>query len=78
MRVPVKVQRTGTDKYGRTLARVTVNGQDAGAYVVGKGLARRWQWGAAPRPYRFFARGCQVVGNSDPVNSLASGSSEWF
>lgn len=36
------VARCGVDRYGRTLARVTVNGRDAGAYLVGLGLARWW------------------------------------
>lgn len=40
---PVMVQRTGVDRYGRTLALVTVNGRDAGAYLVGHGLARWWR-----------------------------------
>jgi endonuclease YncB( thermonuclease family) len=39
----VTIQRTGLDRYGRTLARVTVHGQDAGAYLVGLGLARWWR-----------------------------------
>lgn len=39
----VKVRRTGVDPYGRTLARVTVNGRDAGVYLIGLGLARRWR-----------------------------------
>lgn len=39
----VMVERQGVDRYGRTLARVTVNGQDAGAYLVSLGLARWWQ-----------------------------------
>jgi len=33
----------GRDRYGRLLARVVVNGQDAGAYLIGQGLARHWQ-----------------------------------
>lgn len=36
------IQRTGTDRYRRTLARVTVNGRDVGAVMVQEGLARRW------------------------------------
>jgi endonuclease YncB( thermonuclease family) len=40
---PVRVQRLGLDRYGRTLARVTVNGRDAGDYLIALGLARRWQ-----------------------------------
>lgn len=40
---PVKVRRVGIDRYGRTLAVVTVNGKDAGAYLVNLGLARWWR-----------------------------------
>ena len=39
----VMVRRTGTDRYGRTLARVSVNGRDAGEYLVSLGLARLWR-----------------------------------
>ena len=39
---PVRIDRQGKDAYGRTLARVSVNGQDAGQYLVKYGLARRW------------------------------------
>lgn len=39
----VKFQRQGTDRYGRTLARVSVNGNDAGEYLVSVGLARPWR-----------------------------------
>jgi len=38
-----QVDRIGADAYGRTLARVRVNGQDAGEYLIGLGLARPWQ-----------------------------------
>ena len=40
---PVTLRRQGTDRYGRTLARVTVNGRDAGQMLIGLGLARRWR-----------------------------------
>ncbi|TCM12865.1 nuclease-like protein [Novosphingobium sp. PhB165] len=40
---PVTIARTGTDRYGRTLARLVVNGKDAGSYLVAMGLARPWQ-----------------------------------
>jgi endonuclease YncB( thermonuclease family) len=40
---PVKVQRQGTDRYGRTLATVTVNGRDAGRYLIDLGLAQPWR-----------------------------------
>lgn len=39
----VTIERTGTDRYGRTLAHVSVDGQDAGAYLVRQGLARAWR-----------------------------------
>lgn len=42
-RGPVMIERKGSDKYGRTLALVTVNGEDAGLYLVRLGLARRWR-----------------------------------
>jgi endonuclease YncB( thermonuclease family) len=40
---PVSIQRQGQDAYGRTLARVRVNGADAGDFLVSAGLARRWR-----------------------------------
>lgn len=40
---PVKVQRLGFDRYNRVLARVTVDGRDAGEHLVRLGLARRWR-----------------------------------
>lgn len=39
----VKIVRLGQDAYGRTLATVTVNGKDAGKYLVSRGLARPWR-----------------------------------
>ena len=42
-RGPVMVQRTGIDRYGRTLALVSVNGLDAGDYLIRLGVARRWK-----------------------------------
>lgn len=39
----VMVQPLGVDPYGRTLARVTVNGLDAGEHLISLGLARRWR-----------------------------------
>jgi len=38
-----RIQRVGADRYGRTLGRITVGGKDAGAYLVGLGLARWWR-----------------------------------
>jgi len=35
--------RLGTDTYGRTLATVSVNGVDAGDYLIAQGLARPWR-----------------------------------
>ena len=40
---PVMVQRVGVDRYRRTLARVSVDGRDAGEYLIGLGLARGWR-----------------------------------
>lgn len=42
-RGPVMIARTGSDQYGRTLARLIVNGKDAGTYLVQMGFARPWQ-----------------------------------
>jgi endonuclease YncB( thermonuclease family) len=39
----VMIEPLGPDKYGRTLAHVTVNGEDAGRYLVQRGLARWWR-----------------------------------
>lgn len=39
----VTIRRNGEDQYGRTLARVAVDGQDFGALMVAEGLARRWE-----------------------------------
>lgn len=39
----VMVMRQGFDRYGRTLALVSVNGTDAGEYLIGLGLAVRWR-----------------------------------
>ena len=43
VRGPVKIERRGLDAYGRTLARVTVNGKDAGEWLIRQGLARPWR-----------------------------------
>ena len=37
------IHRNGKDRYGRTLARLTVNGRDAGRYLIDMGLARPWK-----------------------------------
>ncbi len=39
----VEIDRQGLDSYGRTLARVRVNGRDAGRYLISQGLARPWR-----------------------------------
>lgn len=36
------VERTGTDRYGRGLARLSVAGADVGERLIEEGLARRW------------------------------------
>lgn len=37
-----RIHRSGTDRYGRTLAVLTVNGRSAGDQLVSEGLARTW------------------------------------
>ena len=39
---PYRIQRTGTDRYGRTLAIVTNRGGSIGDRLVREGLARTW------------------------------------
>lgn len=36
------VQTGGTDRYGRTLATIRIDGQDVGDILIAEGLARRW------------------------------------
>lgn len=40
---PASIERQGRDVYGRTLATVSVNGMDAGRYLIRHGLARAWR-----------------------------------
>jgi endonuclease YncB( thermonuclease family) len=46
---PVLIKRSGADRFGRTLARLTVGGRDVGALLIQEGLALPWQEGAASR-----------------------------
>lgn len=39
----VMITRLGTDPYGRTLATISVNGVDAGDYLISQGLAKPWR-----------------------------------
>ena len=39
----VSIERFGADNYGRTLANIYVNNQDAGEFLISRGLARRWR-----------------------------------
>ncbi|MFN4355021.1 thermonuclease family protein [Parvibaculum sp.] len=41
----VELQRQGTDRYGRTLARVTVDGRDVADTLIAQGLARPYGGG---------------------------------
>ncbi len=50
----VSIFRTGTDRYGRTLANVTVNGVDVGDALIAEGLARRY-----PDGCEFWCRSCE-------------------
>lgn len=38
----VTIARSGTDRYERTLATVSVNGRDAGEHLIARSLARPW------------------------------------
>ncbi len=38
----IRLARNGEDRYGRTLARVSVNGVDVGEQLVREGAAQRW------------------------------------
>ena len=42
LRSDYRVHRQGEDRYGRTLAVVTVNGRSVGDQLVREGLARTW------------------------------------
>ena len=39
----VMIERLGTDRYGRTLATVSVGGVDAGDHLISQGLAKPWR-----------------------------------
>jgi endonuclease YncB( thermonuclease family) len=39
----VSIERFGQDRYGLTLARIYVGNQDAGEYLISRGLARPWR-----------------------------------
>jgi len=39
----VQVRRSGTDRYGRTLARIRLDGRDFGRIMIEDGLARPWR-----------------------------------
>lgn len=39
---PVIVYSGRRGRYGRPLVRITVNGKDAGAFLISRGLARDW------------------------------------
>lgn len=48
---PVRVQVQGRDDYDRLLARVSVHGQDLGAWLVFSGHAWSYRYRANPGPY---------------------------
>jgi micrococcal nuclease len=39
----IEISREGEDQYGRTLAKVAVNGEDAGDQLIAMGYAREWE-----------------------------------
>lgn len=40
---PVRISRGKLDRYGRTLGRLTVNGRDAGRFLISVGMAREYR-----------------------------------
>lgn len=42
LRADYRIHREGVDRYGRTLAVITVNGRSIGDTLVSEGLARTW------------------------------------
>lgn len=38
----ITIERSGEDRYGRTLGRVLVEGRDAGEMLIERGVAVRW------------------------------------
>lgn len=40
---PVRLQRSSHDRYGRTLGKLSVRGNDAGSYLIARHLAREWR-----------------------------------
>lgn len=38
----IKVERVGVDRYGRTLATISVDGADAGRHLISLGYAKAW------------------------------------
>lgn len=49
---PVTVRRDGRDRYGRTLAYLSVNGQDIGEALITAGVALRWRPGPKAKAAR--------------------------
>lgn len=45
----VEVERQGRDRYGRTLARLSMDGRDVGETLIREGLALPWRDGAQAR-----------------------------
>lgn len=48
LRPGFEVHRSGRDRYGRTLARLTVNGIDVGQVLIAENLARPYAGGRRP------------------------------
>lgn len=64
----IEIERRGRDQYGRTLARVSLNGHDVGEALIKLGLAsgwtgRRWDWCGSPR---YDAAGAPSVTTNGP------------
>ena len=49
---PVRIDRRDTDRYGRTLAYLYVNGREVGRQLVQEGFALPWKQGAEHKAWR--------------------------
>jgi micrococcal nuclease len=72
----IEIARSERDRYGRTLARVSRNGEDLGEELVDRGLAarwdgKRWDW-CAPMPAHAIS-GAPVRPVSDRLTAQLNG-----
>lgn len=58
----VQVHGARHDDYGRLLARVELNGEDAGQWMVARGLAWSYRYRSSPGPYAAQQRRAKAAG----------------